>query len=152
MKIILNRLWKYPSYTISRVDVNGTFFCYALEDTDRGLHVDMPKRYFDDIKVLGETAIPTGTYEVIIDFSKKFQKWMPHVLWRNKNDKLVEVPGFSGIRIHKGNTAKDTMGCILIGDWEGGSCLVRSKPYTDNLYDKIWKARNKNEKVVLEIH
>lgn len=152
MKILLDRNYKYPTYTIGEVYVDGDFYCYSLEDTDRGLHVDMPARYFKERKIYGETAIPCGTYEIVIDWSVKFKKYMPRVMWRNQDGKLVEVPGFSGIRIHQGNTAKDTLGCILFGDWEGGASLVRSKPFTENLCDRIQKARNKKEKVVLEIH
>lgn len=151
MKIIIDRVYKYPKYTVGEAYVNGDFYCYSLEDVDRGLHVDMPKRYFDDIKVLGETAIPTGTYEVIIDFSKKFQKWMPHVMWRNKNDKLVEVPGFSGIRLHSLASSKDTLGCIGFGDWKGGDRLYGSPAITSNLVDKINKAWKEKEKIILEV-
>ena len=100
MKIIIDRVYKYPKYTVGEVYVNGNFYCYSMEDTDRGLHVDMPMRYMRERKIYGETAIPCGTYEVIIDYSPKFKKYMPHVLFRNDEDKLVEVPCFSGIRIH----------------------------------------------------
>ncbi len=100
MKILIDRNYKYPKYTVGEVYVNGTFFCYSMEDIDRGLHTDMPMRYFKERKVYGETAIPCGVYEVIIDWSPKFKKYMPHVMWRNADGKLVEVPGFSGIRLH----------------------------------------------------
>lgn len=152
MKIIIDRVYKYPKYTVGEVYVNGNFYCYSMEDTDRGLHVDMPMRYLRERKVYGETAIPCGTYEVIIDYSPKFKKYMPHVLFRNDEDKLVEVPCFSGIRIHCGNTDKDTLGCLMFGDWQGAATLVKSKPITSNLIDAIQKARNKKEKVILEIH
>ena len=152
MKILIDRNYKYPKYTIGEVYVNGNFYCYSLEDTDRGLHVDMPMRYFKERKVYGETAVPCGVYEVIIDWSPKFKKYMPHVMYRNADGKLVEVPGFSGIRIHSLATSKDTLGCIGFGDWNGGDRLINSRAITANLVDRIQKARNEKEKVVLEIH
>ena len=57
-------------------------------------------------KVYGETAIPTGTYKLVIDYSNRFKKNMAHIL---------NVPGYEGIRIHTGNSAKDSLGCIIVG-------------------------------------
>ena len=152
MKIIIDRVYKYPKYTVGEVWVNGDFFAYSMEDVDRGLHVDMPMRYMRERKVYGETAIPCGSYEVIVDYSPKFKKYMPHVMYRTDEDKLVEVPCFSGIRLHPFNTAEESLGCIGFGDWQGTNRIVNSKSYTAMLTDKIQKARNKKEKVVLEIH
>lgn len=152
MKILIDRNYKYPKYTVGEVYVNGNFYCYSMEDTDRGLRVDMPMRYLKERKVYGATAIPCGSYEVIIDWSPKFKMYLPHVMYRNGEGKLVEVPGFSGIRLHAGNTAEDTLGCIMFGDWRGSASLVKSKPYTNNLIDMIRNARSGKEKVILEIH
>jgi len=96
--------------TIGDFSINGEKFCYSLEDKYRA----------DGIKVYGKTAIPCGTYKVTIDYSNRFKRLMPHIL---------DVPGFEGIRIHKGNTAENTEGCILLGrikdeDWIGDSKAV----------------------------
>lgn len=152
MKIIIDRVYKYPKYTVGEVWVNGDFFAYSMEDVDRGLHVDMPARYMRERKVYGETAIPCGSYEVIIDYSPKFKKYLPHVMFRNDEDKLVEVPCFSGIRLHPFNTAEESLGCIAFGDWKGVSRIVNAKAKTNELTDMIQKARNKKDKVILEIH
>ncbi len=90
--------------TIGELFVNGAFECFTLEDKVR------------PVKIKRETAIPAGTYEVAVTFSNKFQKFLPL---------LLDVPNFDGIRIHTGNTAKDTLGCILVGQGKG----VDSIPY-----------------------
>ena len=151
MKIIIDRVYKYPKYTIGEVYVNGDFYCYSLEDVDRGLHTELPMRYFKERKVYGETAIPRGIYEVVIDWSVKFKKYMPHVLWRNADGKLVEVPGFSGIRLHSLASSKDTLGCIGFGDWKGGDRLYGSPAITSNLVDKINNAWKAKDKIILEV-
>lgn len=99
-----------PTYTIGDLTINGTFFCNTLEDTIRSL-VDLNKDGdFDDKgegKVFGETAIPRGTYKIILTYSKRFKRILPE---------LLNVKGFVGIRMHSGNKAIDTHGCILVGD------------------------------------
>jgi len=89
-----------PEYTTGRLYVNDVVFCVTLEDCDRHLE-DNP-----NAKVHGATAIPRGTYKVIVDYSNRFKRELPL---------LLGVPGFEGVRIHPGNTAQDTEGCILVG-------------------------------------
>ena len=90
------RSFKGPEYTIGKLYIDGAYFCDTLEDTVR------PKGE----KVYGKTAIPSGMYRVKKTMSPRFKKILPEIL---------EVEGFSGVRIHAGNTAKDTEGCILLG-------------------------------------
>jgi hypothetical protein len=97
MKLELKRFYEGKKYTLGLLCIDGLFECFTLEDTAR----------HGAPKIPGETAIPEGTYPVTIDESARFKRLMPHVM---------DVPGFSGIRIHSGNTADDTEGCILLGD------------------------------------
>lgn len=106
MEILLERAWKRDTYTIGMVTIDGERFCESIEDTDRGLHQDMTEKEIAKVKVYGETAIPAGVYTVKMTYSQKYKRKMPEVL---------NVPGYSGIRIHSGNTAEDSLGCILLG-------------------------------------
>lgn len=106
MEAVLERAWKRDTYTIGRFYINGQRFCESIEDRDRGLTQDMDIKEIKRIKVFGQTAIPVGTYTVKMTHSPKYKRQMPEVL---------DVPGYSGIRIHSGNTADDTEGCIVLG-------------------------------------
>lgn len=96
MILVLKRNFKGPDYTIGKLYIDGHYFCDTLEDTVRP----------NDTKIAGRTAIPAGEYEVVKSYSPRFKKILPEIL---------DVPGFTGVRIHAGNTAKDTDGCILLG-------------------------------------
>lgn len=106
LEALLERAWKRDTYTIGKFLINGQRFSESIEDRDRGLTQDMDLKEIQRIKVFGQTAIPTGTYTVIMTYSPKYKRQMPEVL---------NVPGYSGIRIHSGNTADDTEGCIVLG-------------------------------------
>lgn len=105
-EVRLERAWRLETYTVGKVFVDGQRFCESMEDKDRGLTQDMSEEEIKRVKVYGETAIPTGVYTVKMTYSQKYKRKMPEVL---------NVPGYSGIRIHSGNTAKDSLGCILLG-------------------------------------
>lgn len=109
------------SSTIGQLFVNGEFECFTLEDVVRS----------PGVKVYGATAIPVGTYSVITDFSSHFQKDLPHIL---------DVPGFEGIRIHCGNTDKDTEGCILLGRTKGEDFVGESKLAFASFFPKLQAA------------
>ena len=96
MQLIIKRHFKGPQYTIGRLFVDGVYECDTLEDTVRE----------DGVKIAGQTAIPAGKYPVRITYSPRFKKMLPM---------LDNVPNFTGVRIHTGNTAADTEGCILVG-------------------------------------
>jgi hypothetical protein len=93
-------------FTLSPVYIDSNYFCHVLEDTDRGLHSEDDLSYIKSVKVKHSTAIPYGTYEVVISYSNRFKRMLPL---------LLNVKGFEGIRIHSGNTHLDTSGCLLPG-------------------------------------
>ena len=148
MEIVVERMWKKAAYTIGNLYVNGQRFsdghnyCNTLEDTDRGLRQDMSVQTLLLMKKPHVTAIPTGKYKVTITYSPKFKRKLPLV-----ND----VPAFSGIRIHPGNLAADTDGCLLIGRNTAKGMVSNSRYWFNLLYARIEKALAKGEGVTLEI-
>ena len=124
-------------FYINYGDDNGyQFFCNTLEDTIR----DLNKDGVDEVKIFGNTAIPYGTYKVTITYSPKFQRDMPLV---------NNVNGFEGIRIHSGNSAKDTEGCILVGVNDQVGMIHQSKDTFDKLFNIM--VESKQEEFTLEI-
>lgn len=105
MKLKLVREFFTPTETLGSLLIDGKFFCYTLEDVDRGLKQSMALADVQSKKVKAETAIPYGNYKVELTFSNHFKKIMPLV---------VDVKAFEGIRFHGGNTHLDSEGCILV--------------------------------------
>ena len=120
IKLRLERLYKGSKYTIGKLFINDEYFCDTIEDIDRGLKSSMSVEYIKKKKVYAETAIPTGTYKIEMTYSNKFKRILPL---------LVDVKGFSGIRIHRGNTEKDSSGCIVIGENKVKGKVINSTPY-----------------------
>lgn len=143
MQVTIDRKWKKDGYTISRVYVNGEYFgCNCLEDTDRGLRQDMGLAEIQKRKVYGKTAIPSGEYECVYTYSNRFKKKLPL---------LLNVKGFDGIRIHSGNSAKDTDGCLLPGKNDKVGWVSNSRLWTDRLIAKMQEAWGRKEKVTIKI-
>lgn len=116
MKLLLKRIAKMEKYTIGKLYVDGEYFADTLEDTDRNLTSTMSKDEIAKVKVYGKTAIPTGTYVVDMNtVSPKFGKRSWAQPYEGKVPRLQDVPGYEGVLIHPGNTADDTLGCILVG-------------------------------------
>ena len=120
MKIEVKRLYKTDNSTIGELTIDGKFECYTLEDKER------------DVKIKSETAIPKGTYKVIINQSNRFKKLMPLVL---------NVPNFEGIRIHPGNSNHDTEGCILVGQSRSVDYITKSRKAYEILFAKMKLAK-----------
>ena len=148
MRIRIDRAWRKKKYTISRVIINGERFgdgkkwCSVLEDTDRGLIQSMSVEEIKKIKVYGQTAIPRGIYEVQITYSPKFKRMLPI---------LRDVKGFSGIRIHPGNTPSDSLGCLLPGVNDTVGRVSNSTYWFNLLFSRIQEAEKAGEKVFVEI-
>ena len=121
MQLQLTRKTFTDATTIGELSVDGTFECFTLEDVVR------------DEKIKGETAIPAGTYEVAVTFSNRFQRLLPL---------LLNVPNFEGVRIHSGNRAEDTEGCILVGQTQGQDFIGSSRLAFAPLFQKIQDAIN----------
>ena len=135
MKLLVQREMFSDTSSIGSLYVNGVLECKTLEDKDRLLESGGEKMY-------GETAIPRGIYKVIITFSNRFKKPMPL---------LVDVPQFEGIRIHPGNVAEDTHGCILVGVGIGQDILYNSRQAYERLFNKLEAAESLGEEIELEI-
>lgn len=133
MKLALIRKYKKDKYCIGKLYIDGEYFCDTLEDKDRGLTDNMTVSEISKIKVKKETAIPTGTYKVTITYSNRFKKNMPLI---------NNVKGFEGIRIHSGNTDKDTEGCILVGQNKVVGQVINSQTTYKVLYNKLLKDTN----------
>lgn len=121
MKIEVKRLHRTDNSTIGELTIDGKFECYTLEDKER------------DVKIKGETAIPKGTYKVIINQSNRFKRLLPL---------LIGVPNFEGVRIHAGNSNHDTEGCILVGQNRSVDYITKSRKAFDSLFKKMQKAKN----------
>jgi hypothetical protein len=127
-----------PNSTIGKLYINNEFECYTLEDCQREV-ANVPVRQW---KKFGVTAIPKGTYDVIIDFSDHFQKELPHI---------VAVPEFLGVRIHSGNFSTDTEGCILVGTEYTTNEVLNSHIAFDHLFPQIKAAIDRKEKVTIKV-
>jgi hypothetical protein len=130
MKLTLARKWFEPTCTIGTLDIDGHAECLILEDVER------------DIKIPGETCIPLGTYVIVIDYSERFKRRLPH---------LLDVPNYTGVRIHPGNSAVDTSGCLLPGLEKYDDSLGHSVMAFDRLFGQLLQAESLQDLMTIEI-
>lgn len=130
----------YP-YTIGKMYIDGDYFCDTLEDRVRDINKNGK---FDngEVKVAGETAIPYGRYQVVVTMSPKFKRELP---------RLLNVPNFEGILIHRGNTDKDSAGCLLLGENKVKGKVINSTPYEQKLVSILKEIQNKGEEIWITI-
>lgn len=152
MELILKRKVNTNDYTLGNLYVNGEYFSDTLEDTDRGLDSNMSLTEITSKKVYGKTAIPKGTYEVTLDtVSPKFKDRAWAKFCEGKLPRLSNVKGFEGVLIHVGNTAEDSLGCILVGKNTARGIVSDSTNTFKRLYSLLQEGKNKGEKITIKI-
>ncbi|MDR2426431.1 MAG: DUF5675 family protein [Endomicrobium sp.] len=130
MKILIKRFAFKENYTIGKLYADNIYTCDTLEDEVR------------EPKIQGITAIPAGKYLSNLTWSARFKSYLP----------IIEnVPNFEGIRIHAGNTASDTEGCILVGKNEVKGKVLESKQTLEKIVVLYKEAINRNEIIEVEI-
>lgn len=142
MKLKLKRRFFAEEYTIGTLSIEGVQFCDTLEDKNRDHNKDGDLNDPGEGKVYAKTAIPFGTYTVIVNRSPKFKRELP---------RLLDVPHFEGILIHRGNTAKDSAGCILVGENKVKGQVINSTQYENELVKRLKSAIKKGEEIEIEI-
>ncbi len=142
MNITLHRKYLKPGYSIGILYVDGQRICETVEDEDRGLSASMPLEEIKARKIKGQTAIPVGIYQVVMSYSPRFKKMLPLIM---------NVPAYEGIRIHSGNTARDTEGCILCGRNTKVGMVTNSRYWTGKVINMIQAAINRNEQVKIRV-
>lgn len=153
MRLKIIRMYKKATYTIGQLLVDGAFFCNTLEDKDRGLTQDTELPVIKAAKMYGETAIPSGVYD--IDMETRSPKYA-EVEWYRKLCKgymptLENVPGFARVLIHPGNSPLDTYGCILVGENKVKGRLINSRATFAKLYNLMKAAHVRGEAITLQI-
>ena len=118
MEITLKRTKLTNEFTLGSVSIDGVHFCYCVEDAVR------------DVKIHGKTAIPYGRYKVILNMSNRFKKIMPL---------LIDVPNYEGVRIHSGNSALDTEGCLILGMVQTDTGVGMSRIAIEKLMARLTK-------------
>ena len=142
MEIQVNRIARKDGYTIGRMSLNGVYFCDTLEDTDRGLNSTMSLEEILSKKRKRITAIPTGRYDVVLTFSPKFKRVLPL---------LLSVKGYEGVRVHAGNTAEDTEGCLLVGENKEKGKVLNSRATLEKLMSVLLGCEKRKEKISITI-
>lgn len=138
MELVLRRKPSTAGATIGELFIDGSFGCFTCEDVVRELEGQPVSAW----KVAGETAIPAGRYRVTVTPSARFKRDLPLVNM---------VPGFAGIRIHPGNTAEDTEGCILPGLGHTGEAVTESRKAFERLFEAIEGELAAGEEVWIDI-
>lgn len=144
MELILERRYFAEDYTAGKLYLDGKFMCDTIEDKVRDLDKEE--------KVWGKTAIPYGTYRITMDIvSPKFASYSQYKHIGGKLPRLLDVPHFDGILIHIGNTAEDSHGCIIVGQYMGKGKVVNSTTTFNNLYTHLLRGKVRGEQITITI-
>lgn len=152
MKLKLDRKYKKPNYTIGKLYINDKYFCDSIEDADRGLKDSMNEAEIKLKKVYSKTAIPTGTYEIIMNtISPKFKNRSWAKPYGGKLPRLLNVKGFDGVLIHVGNKPEDSLGCILVGKNNIKGQVTESTITFNKLMKELLQAHLKKEQITITL-
>ena len=152
MNLKLVRKEKTSKYTIGDLYINDKFFCNTIEDVDRGLSDEMSEAEIKAKKVYGQTAIPTGTYTINMNtVSPKFKDRSWAKPFGGKLPRLLDVKGFDGVLAHCGNTEKDSLGCLIVGNHTMKGRVTESTVTFNKLMKELLQAHLKNEKINISI-
>ena len=138
MNLELRREPSTENGTFGKLYIDNVFACYSLEDEVREVEGKPVAKW----KIKGETAIPKGRYQIIINHSNRFKRELPL---------LLKVPGFEGVRFHSGNTEADTEGCILVGTERNATAVLNSRVAFNELMGDIQEALDHGEQVWISI-
>lgn len=138
MELLLAREPSSAASTLGLLFVDGLIECCTLEDVVR----EIPGRPVAEWKIPKITAIPAGTYRVQLTHSPRFNRILPE---------LVDVPDYTGVRIHPGNRAEDTDGCILTGQKKSKDYIYDSQKAFNALFAKMVAACAKNEEIWITV-
>lgn len=142
MNFRLRRLYPKERYTIGKLYMDGLSICDTLEDPVRDYNKDGDLEDPGEEKIYKDTAIPYGTYQVVMTYSPKFKRRLPL---------LLDVKHFTGIRIHAGSTAANTWGCILVGVNTSPGTLTKGRFYEDRISRAIEEAEAREETITITI-
>lgn len=153
LDILVRRVACLPNYTIGHMYVDGKFICDTLEDTDRGLTQNMSLASIIKLKKAGITAIPRGRYRV--DMRTVSPKYSTRPKWVKYcgaiMPRILNVPGYSGVLIHTGNSPSQTEGCLLVGENKVKGGLIRSTEAFEKLYPILREADRNGREIWITI-
>lgn len=142
LELKVKRRWFAEDYTIGTFFADGERVCDTIEDKNRDLNRDGDLNDKGEGKVYGETAIPFGRYEVVLNISPKFKRRLP---------RLLNVKHFEGILIHRGNTVKDTHGCIIVGENKVKGKVINSTFYEKKVVEICEQAIEEGKRIFITI-
>lgn len=144
MKILLDRFFKGPKYTVGHLYIDGKYFCDTIEDVDRGLLNSMPLSEIKAKKIPSKTAIPRGTYKITLDvISPKYSKRDYYIkVCKGKVPRILNVKGFEGILLHTGNSEESSAGCIILGENKVKGKVINSRVTFEKFYKELLKDKD----------
>lgn len=143
MKLQLKRIFNGATYTIGKMQIDGKYFCDTIEDVVRVLPAKCPYTQCQcKEKVYSKTAIPAGTYNVIVAYSPRFKRLLP---------RIMNVEHFNGILIHNGVSEGSSSGCIILGENKVKGRVQNGTLYMNQLTDLLNIVQKRGETITITI-